>query len=236
MEGVLKPMTKRARNRRTGKKQTNWMLIAGIVVGGVIIFVGLIALAFREPVRLSLLGYCNNNPDNCIVVGNENAEVAVLEVSDYGCSHCRDFNLETGPVLEAQYIDSDQVKWVVVPFALQSQTGSFPTMPSAVAAMCANEQGMFGDYHEALFELQGTALFNSEEGFMQVATALEMDSELFSSCLNSNAYADRILENITMAQQAGINSTPSFFIDGNLLPGNQPLSVFQQRLNALLGS
>jgi protein-disulfide isomerase len=44
------------------------------------------------------------------------------------------------------------------------------------------------------------------------------------------------LENITMAQQAGINSTPSFFIDGNLLAGNQPLTVFQQRLDALLDS
>ena len=71
---------------------------------------------------------------------------------------------------------------------------------------------------------------------MQVATSLDMDLDAFSSCLNNNTYADRILENITMAQQAGVNSTPSFFIDGNLLPGNQPISVFQQRLDALLDS
>ena len=229
-------MTKRPRSRRAAKKQTNWMLIAGIVVGGVVIFVGLIALAFREPARLSLLGYCNNNPDNCIVLGNEDADVAVVEVSDYGCSHCRDFNLETAPILEAQYIDSDQVKWIVVPFALQGQTGAFPTMPSTIAAMCANELGDFNDFHERLFELQGTALFNTEEGFMQVASSLNMDTEAFGSCLNNNSYADSIIENITMAQQAGINSTPSFFIDGDLMPGNQPISVFQQRLDALLDS
>lgn len=229
-------MTKRARRRRSAKKQTNWMFIGGVVVGGVILFAGLIYLAFREPTRLSLLGFCNNNPDNCIVIGDEDAEVAVVEVSDYGCSHCRDFNLETGPILEEQYVDTNQVKWVVLPFALQGQTGAFPTMPSTIAAMCANEQGAFADFHEALFELQSTPLFNTNDGFMQVATALDLDTEAFSSCLSDNPYTDRVLENITMAQQAGINSTPSFFIDGNLLAGNQPLSVFQQRLDSLLDS
>ena len=229
-------MTKRARSRRSAKKQNNWMLIAGIVGGGIIIFAGLIYLAFREPTRLSLLGYCNSNPENCIVLGNEDADVTVVEVSDYGCSHCRDFNLETGPTLAAQYVDSDQVKWIVVPFALQGQTGAFPTMPSTIAAMCANEQGAFSDYHHALFELQSTPLFNTEEGFMQVAAGLGLDSEAFSSCLNNNPFADRVLENVTMAQQAGINSTPSFFIDGDLLAGNQPLTVFQQRLDSLLDS
>lgn len=229
-------MTKRARSRRSAKKQTNWMPIVGLVVGGIVLFAGLIYLAFREPARLSLLGYCNNNPENCVVLGDENADVTVVEVSDYGCTHCRDFNLETSPTLRAQYVDSDQVKWIVVPFALQGQTGAFPTMPSSVAAMCANEQNAFVDYHEALFELQSTPLFNTEEGFMQVAVGLGLDTEAFSSCLNNNTYADQVLNNIAMVQQAGVNSTPSFFIDGDLLAGNQPLTVFQQRLDSLLDS
>ena len=229
-------MAKRAKSRRAASKQTNWVLVGGLVIGGLVLFAGLIYLAFREPARLSLLNFCNNNPENCIVLGNEDAEVAVVEVSDYGCSHCRDFNLETAPVLDAEYIETDEVKWVVVPFALQSQVGAFPTMPSVVAAMCANEQGAFADYHESLFELQGTQFFNTEDGFMQLAAALDMDTAAFASCLNDNSYADTVIENITMVQQAGVNSTPSFFIDGNLLPGNQPISVFQQRIEALLGS
>ncbi|WP_420631906.1 DsbA family protein [Candidatus Leptofilum sp.] len=229
-------MAKRARTRKSAKKETNWLVIGGLIVGGIVIFVGLVALAFREPNRLSLLSYCNNNPDNCIVVGDVDADVAVVEVSDYGCSHCRDFNLETGPLLNAQYVEPGEVKWIVVPFALQNQAGGFTTMPSAVAAMCANEQGAFSEFHESLFALQGTASFNTEAGFLQVADSVEMDTAAFSSCLDDNQYADIILENITMAQQAGVSSTPSFFVDGNLLPGNQPLSVFQQRLNSLLGS
>lgn len=229
-------MTKRARSRRSAKGQTNWLLIGGVVLGGIVIFAGLIALAFREPTRLSLANYCNTNPDNCIVVGNEDAEVTVVEVSDYGCSHCRDFNLETGPLLEAQYVDTNEVKWVVMPFALQSSTGGFPTMPSAVAAMCANEQGAFADFHETMFQLQGTQLYNTTEGFMEVATSLDMDTDAFASCLDNNSYADKVLENITMAQQAGINSTPSFIINGDLMAGNQPISVFQQRIDSLLDS
>ncbi len=229
-------MTKRARNRQTAKGQSNLMLIGGIVLGGIIIFAGLIALAFREPARPSLANYCDTNPDNCIVVGDKDADVTVVEVSDYGCSHCRDFNLETGPLLEAQYVDTNSVKWVVMPFALQSATGGFPTMASSVAAMCANEQGAFADFHETLFQLQGTQLFNTTDGFMQVAASLDMDTDAFASCLDNNSYSDRILENITMAQQAGINSTPSFIIDGELMAGNQPIAVFQQRLDSLLDS
>jgi protein-disulfide isomerase len=228
-------MTKRVRRPSSVQKQTNWTVVAGIMVGGVILFAGLIYLAFREPARLSLLAFCNNNPENCIVLGNEDAEVAVVEVSDYGCSHCRDFNVDTAPIIEAQYIDTDQVKWVVVPFALQGQTG-FPTMPSTIAAMCANEQGAFAEYHEALFELQSTPLFNRDEGFLEAAAGLDLDTEAFSSCLNNNSYSDIVLENITMVQQAGVSSTPSFFIDGELLAGNQPLAVFQQRLDSLLDS
>jgi protein-disulfide isomerase len=228
-------MTKRVRRRSSVQKQTNWTVVAGITVGGVILFAGLIYLAFREPARLSLLAFCNNNPENCIVLGNEDAEVAVVEVSDYGCSHCRDFNVDTAPIIEAQYIDTDQVKWVVVPFALQGQTG-FPTMPSTIAAMCANEQGAFAEYHEALFELQSTPLFNTDEGFVEAAAGLDLNTEAFSSCLDNNSFSDIVLENITMVQQAGVSSTPSFFIDGELLAGNQPLAVFQQRLDSLLDS
>ncbi len=230
-------MKKRVKGRGSGKKQTNWKLIAGIVVGGIIIFAALILLAFREPARLSLLTYCNNNPDNCIVLGDKNAEVSVVEVSDYGCGHCRNFNLDTAPLLGEQYVDNNQVKWIILPFALQGQGGIYPTMPSAIAAMCSNEQDMFGEFHTALFEMQGTPLFNTEAGFMETAASLNMDTEAFSSCLNNNDYADKILQNITMAQQAGINSTPSFAINGELLPpGNQPISVFQQRLDSLLDS
>lgn len=229
-------MAKRARTRKSVKKQTNWFVVGGLIVGGVVIFVGLVMLAFREPNRISLLGFCNSNPDNCIVIGDEDADVAVVEVSDYGCSHCGAFNLETSPLLQAQYVEPGDVKWVVVPFALQSQAGIFPTMPSVTAALCANEQGAFVEYHEGLFELQGTASYNTEAGFLDLASALEMDVDAFSSCLDDNQYTDIVLENITMAQQAGVSSTPSFFFDGELLPGNQPISVFQQRLDSLLGS
>ena len=109
-------------------------------------------------------------------------------------------------------------------------------MPSAVAALCSNEQGAFAEYHKALFELQSTPLYNTEEGFLQVATALDLNMDAFISCLDNNSYADLILENVAMVQQAGVNSTPTFFIDGEPLVGNRDLAEFRQRLDALLDS
>jgi len=227
-------MAKRA--RRKAKRQTNWLVIGGIVVGGVILFAALIALALREPPALQLAAYCENNPENCIFMGPEDAAVTVVEVSDYGCSHCADFNIETSPILEDEYVETGQVRWIVLPFALQNQAGQYPTMNTAVAAMCANEQGAFSAFHKQAFELQSSPLFNSTEGFLQTAESVGMDVEAFSQCLASNDYSQIVLENVTMAQQAGVSATPTFFVNGEMLRGNQPLTVFQQRFDSLLNS
>jgi protein-disulfide isomerase len=124
-----------------------------------------------------------------------------------------------------------------MPYVLRDQSGQFPTLPSAVSAMCASEQDRFFDYHHAMFELQGTSLFNTEAGFMNVASSLGMDTEAFSSCLQNNNYADAIMRNVSAAQTAGVRSTPTFYINGRQVAGNLPnISDFQQIIDAALGS
>jgi len=230
-------MTKRAKKRKkqSAKRGTNWWIIGGVIIGGVVL-VGLIALSFRGPNQLNLETYCDNNPENCIVEGAADAPVTIVEVSDYGCPHCRDFNSETAVTIHDQFVQEGQVKWVVMPFALSNQAGEAPTLPTAVAAMCAAEQDKFTAFHQAAFALQNTALYNTEEGMMNAAQTAELDEDAFANCLADNDYEDMIRRNITAAASAGVNSTPSFMIDGEILRGNQPFSVFQQRIESLLNS
>lgn len=227
-------MNKQARKNRRGRKQgTNWWIIGGVVIGGVVL-VGLMALALRGPETLQLARYCEQNPQNCMVEGAADAPVTVVEVSDYGCPHCRDFNVETAVQIHDQYVETGQVKWVVLPFALSNQFGEAPTMPTAVAAMCAGEQERFPAYHRAAFALQGTPLFNTPDGLQAAAETAGLDTAVFAACLADNEYEQIIRRNMQAAASAGINSTPSFAIGREVLRGALPFSIFQQRIESLL--
>lgn len=227
-------MSKQAnKNKKKRKKGTNWWIIGGVVIGGVVL-VGLMALALRGPDPLRLDRYCDQNPQNCIVEGAEDAPVTIVEVSDYGCPHCRDFNTETAVQIQEQYVQTGQVKWVVMPFALTNQFGEAPTMPTAVAAMCAAEQDLFPAFHRAAFGLQGTPLFNTTEGLQAAAETAGLDTAVFAACLADNDYEQIIRRNIQTATSVGIHGTPSFAIGSDVLSGALPFSVFQQRIDSQL--
>ena len=225
-----------SRRARTQEKGTNWVLVGGIIVGAVAVL-GLLALALSEPAGsienepLSLIDYCAENPDACIAQGEPDAPVTAVEVSDYGCGHCRDFNLETAGLLEDLYVTPGDVQWVVLPFALRDET-----VPPARAAMCANEQERFAEFHHELFERQDQLGVLISTDFADVVTAVGLDAEEFQSCFDSLRYVQTLRENRQAANEARVTGTPTFFIDGVVLEGNQPLTVFQQTINNALGS
>ena len=241
-------MAKRAVKRRSLKaeeRKTNWLLIGGIIGVGVVGLFGLLFAslqgsgpptpALTATPSFVLEDYCTANPGNCIVDGAADAPITVVEVSDYGCGHCANFNLNSADILKAQYVDSGQVRWITVPYALGGQTG-YPTLPSSSAALCANEQGQFEPFHKALFANQGTSRFNTRDGFLDAASTLGLDVEAFAACIDDGRYQATIASNIQAASLSGINSTPTFFVNGEMVLGNLPVANFQQLLNAQLGS
>ena len=227
-------MSKKTRSSRRAKRQqrkTNWPVIGGVIAIGIIILGVLLFLALQTPESRTLADYCQENPDNCVAKGSSDASVTIIEVSDYGCSHCRDFNLETAGLIEDLYVVPGEVLWVVVPFAL-----SAGTLPAASAAMCAADQDRFFEFHRRLFELQGDPSAMTSAGLLQAAGELGLDTESFSACLESGEHDAAIQANIREANSLGVNSTPTFFVNGEKLEGNRPLTVFQQRISDTIGS
>ena len=224
-------MAKRKRDyKRTqpAKRKTNWLLIGGIGAA-VIIVVALLALAFREPEAASLADYCRENPENCITRGEADAPAEIVEVSDYGCSHCRNFNLETADLISDLIVTPGDAQYIVVPYALGAQT-----VAPAEAAMCANDQERFFDFHRRMFQLQGTPGLYEPGGLVAVAGELGLDQTSFESCLSTGKYAAAVQSNIRAAGQAGVNSTPTFFINDQRFRGNRPLTFFQQEVSQIL--
>ena len=206
-------MAKKVRKKKqaaTANSGTNWVVIGGIGGLGVLFLVAMMYLA-----------YCDDNPNACASMGDEDATVTILEVSDFGCPHCRNFNADTAPLLEQQYVDTGIVRYVSVPFALGPTT-----LIGASASMCAGEQDAYFEYQSALFANTDNDNYLSPEGVTETAVEIGLDEAAFDACVSSGKYASIIQDNIDAAQKAGVSATPTFFINDVKLEGNNPLENF----------
>jgi protein-disulfide isomerase len=220
---------------RRPERQTNWLLLGGLIVVGVAGLFALLFLSLRETpqddepetAEAIVADYCDRNPDRCMVRGSADAPVTIVEVSDYGCSHCRNFNLSTAATLDEMYVSTDEVRWISLPYALSPTTS-----PAAEAAMCANEQEGYWEFHRALFEQQGSDVALTRAGFVEAADQVGLDAEELVSCLDDGRYTQTVQNNVTIASQAGVTGTPTFFVNGETLSGNRPLADFQNAIAA----
>lgn len=226
-----KPPQRRNQNQ---SRETNWVVVGGIIAVVVLVFGGLLFLALRpsqaEPVQ-TLAEYCTTNNENCIFLGDESAPVTLVEVSDFGCVHCQSFHAETATPLKEQYVDTGDVRWVVLPYALGPTT-----VPAAASAMCANEQEMYFDYANTLFAIEPSTTRLSADGFRQAAEAVGMDMDQFISCMDDGRNLSLVNSNQDAARAVGVSGTPTFFLNDDELSGAQPLSVFSQAIESLLST
>ena len=109
---------------------------------------------------------------------------------------------------------------------------------SAEASECAAEQDAFWEYHDFLYENlnnENRSAYN-KENLKQFAVQLGLDSEKFNQCLDSGKYTEVVEQENELARQLGIQSTPSFIINGTPVIGAQPFENFQQVIDAALST
>ena len=162
-----------------------------------------------EPIDIPIEGFPSKGP--------ENAPIVIVEFSDFGCSYCSKWHNETYDDLMAAYPDQIRFVYREVPFR---------AFPASEAAMCAREQGFFWEYHDRLFSYEYGL---DDAAFVQYAEELSLDVDAFNTCMSEHRYEEDIQQSLEYAtQQLNINSTPTFFINGNRFVGAQPLSNFIQ--------
>jgi len=179
--------------------------------------------------------------DDDPVKGDPEAPVTIIEFSDFQCPFCSRFFQQTLPLIEENYIATGKVKLVYRDLPLASIHPN--AIPSHIAAECADEQGKFWEYHDALFENQSQwNRLGSDElknVFKQYADDLELDAASYDACLDSSDIVDEINEDLSDARTLGATGTPTFFIgtekDGFVkITGAQPYMVFQASIDELL--
>ena len=171
-----------------------------------------IELRLDEP-RLPFIGDVLGSPS----IGPKNAPVTIIEFSDFQCPFCRESVSVIKEVLETYKQD---VRLIFKHLPLDIHERAFD---SAQAAFCAGEQGLFWPYHDFLFSSKEL----SPEALDRIASNVGLSMPKFKACLSSNVSREAVLREVQEAKRLGINSTPSFIINGRLVRGAMTFDEFK---------
>jgi protein-disulfide isomerase len=162
----------------------------------------------------------NVSVGNAPSIGPANAPVTIIEFGDYQCPYCKLWHEQVYDRLMANY--PGQVRFVYRDFPLPMHPEA---LPAAEAADCALQQNEYWKFHDALF---GQQYGLGRQAYDQYARDLGLNMGAFDSCLDSHQVQSTINASAQYGAGLGIDSTPTFFINGIPVIGAQPFEVFQQ--------
>jgi protein-disulfide isomerase len=161
--------------------------------------------------------------------GNEDADVIVVEFSDFQCPFCQRYYNDAYKQIQSEYVDTGKVYFVFKQFPL---TSIHPQAQKAgEASLCANDQNKFWEYHDALFENQQALDVTS---LKQYAADLGLNTATFNNCLDSGKYTARVNAEVAEGSAAGVSGTPTTFINGKKVVGAVPYSTIKAEIEAAL--
>lgn len=163
-------------------------------------------------------------------IGAEDAPVTIVEHFSLTCPHCASFHDETFPALKEKYVDTGKVKFVFSDFPLDREA-----FRAAILARCA-EPERYPGLVDVLLESQRSWASAPDPGqaLMRIGQLAGVSPERFEACLASDPLITGMLERRKAASEAGVNSTPSFFVNGRLYPGGRSIEEFSAIIDPLL--
>ncbi len=205
-------------------------VLIGVIAAAVLVVAGIVVLttqANNKPLTAT------NRVGEGAVWGPKGAPVQVIAYSDFGCSHCRAWAESQEKQLRADYEASGKVR-----YEYKSQNiGGTPTRDAANAAECAADQGKFWDYHDALFTKQGTAANPFTKPLLKrYAAELGLDASKFDPCVDQNLHYDKVRADEAEATGKGVDSTPTFLVNGTKVMGAVPYAEFKAKVDAAIAA
>ncbi len=219
------------KGRPAAKKQTlSPAILLGLIAAAVLVVVGIVILANQAAnAPLAATARVGEGTD----WGPSDAPVQIVDYSDFGCSHCRNFGLNQGKSLRAEYEAGGQVRFEFKHMIIGGQA----TRDAANASECAADQGRFWDYHDALFGRSGTTAnpFTKPQ-LKRYAAELGLDSAAFDACVDRDLHYATVAADESQARTQGVNATPTFFINGKKIEGALPYEQFKAEVEAALAA
>jgi protein-disulfide isomerase len=169
-------------------------------------------------------------PDGDVALGSEKAPVTVIEYASMTCPHCAHFSTTTFPELKQRYIDTGKMRFIF---------REFPLDPLAAAgfmlARCAGKD-KFMPIVETLFAKQTDWVVKEPlPPLKSIAKQFGFTEESFDQCLANQQVLDGIQAvRDRAAEKFGVNSTPTFFVNGKKLAGDQSIDAMAKEIDPYL--
>lgn len=179
------------------------------------------AAAAAEPTQQQAARRYDIPTDGFSSIGPEDAAITVVEFSDFQCPFCQKWHTQVYKQLMAAYPGKIRLVYRNLPL-----TQIHPqAMNAAEASLCAGDQNAYWQFHDKLFENSSVL---SDDLYASLASDIGLDTAAFESCMTQHKYKADIEADMQFAVDLGVQSTPTFFINGLAVVGAQPLEVFQQ--------
>ena len=221
----MKSTTRPIKKKQTGLaaiSPTYWLIgiVAVMVALMLIVLVGLPAAA------------TNTAKANGNSLGDANAPVTMEVYADFQCPICGQFDRGTLKQIEDKYVKAGKVRIVFNHFAFIGDEST----RAAEASECANAQGKFWEFSDTLFnnqagENQGAF---SDANLEKFAQQVGLDMTQYKTCMDQNTYLGKVQASSQAAQQRGVDSTPTLFINGQMARGAISLATFESIAGTLL--
>jgi len=164
-----------------------------------------------------------------MIQGSETAPVTIVEYASLTCPHCREFAVKTFPELKKRYIDTGKVRFIFREFALNDID-----LLAIVTVRCAPKDRYF-PLVETLFEKQDVwAVNNPVPPLLGIAKQAGFSDESFKACASNQQIIDGVKAQRETGTKVGVNSTPTFFINGEKRVGGMSIEEMEKLIQPYL--
>ena len=203
---------------------------------------GLAALVGFSPLRLITDAFAQDAADVAkpgtlpeMVLGPKDAPVTITEYASMTCPHCAAFNENVFPKLKAAYIDTGKIRYVFREFPLDIKAAAGSMLSRCIAK---DDSGKYFVVTDLLFKQQGDwVVKNTTESLTRIGKQAGLSQQQVETCLKDQVLLDKIVSHQKYASEIlKVNSTPTFFINGEMIKGETSFEEFDKRIKALLKS
>jgi protein-disulfide isomerase len=201
---------------------------------------GLAALAGLSPLRLISDAMAQSAADVAkpvslpdMALGPKDAAVTITEYASMTCPHCAAFNEQVFPKIKKEYIDTGKVRYIFREFPLDIKAAAGSMLSRCIANGDAPKYFAVTDM---LFRQQNDwVMKNTTETLTRIGKQAGLTQQQVEACLKDQALLDKIAADQKYANEVlKVNSTPTFFLNGEMIKGETSFEEFDKRIKALL--
>jgi protein-disulfide isomerase len=203
---------------------------------------GLAALAGFSPLRLISGAMAQTAADVAkpvslpdMAIGSKDASVTITEYASMTCPHCAAFNAEVFPKIKAAYVDTGKVRYIFREFPLDIKAAAGSMLARCIAK---DDASKYFTVVDLLFKQQNDwVMKNTTETLTRIGKQAGLSQQGVEDCLKDQALLDKIAADQKYATDVlKVNSTPTFFINGEVIKGEASFDEFDKKIKSMLKS